>query len=143
MVSDFDQSKSISKSSMFSKQRPTGQKYQPIKWFNCLVVRPSFIYLHLPFVVVFFYWKKIFNFDPLDFLIVKPIMVKIMKSQKVVIVLAGRYAGRKAVIIKVNISFYQCSWVKNDILFSHMMKVVMNVVMVMHLLLEFLVIHVK
>jgi hypothetical protein len=32
-------------------------------------------------------------------------MVKIMKSQKVVIVLAGRYAGRKAVVIKVNISF--------------------------------------
>jgi hypothetical protein len=30
-------------------------------------------------------------------------MVKIMKSQKVVIVLAGRYAGRKAVIIKVTI----------------------------------------
>ena len=28
-------------------------------------------------------------------------MVKIMKSQKVVIVLAGRYAGRKAVVIKV------------------------------------------
>ena len=28
-------------------------------------------------------------------------MVKVMKSQKVVIVLAGRYAGRKAVVIKV------------------------------------------
>ena len=28
-------------------------------------------------------------------------MVKIMKPQKVVIVLAGRYAGRKAVVIKV------------------------------------------
>jgi len=31
-------------------------------------------------------------------------MVKIMKGQKVVIVLAGRYAGRKAVIIKVQFS---------------------------------------
>lgn len=30
-------------------------------------------------------------------------MVKIMKNQKVVIVLAGRYAGRKAVVIKVTI----------------------------------------
>lgn len=28
-------------------------------------------------------------------------MVKIMKSQKVVIILAGRYAGHKAVVIKV------------------------------------------
>ncbi|CAF5109583.1 unnamed protein product [Rotaria sp. Silwood1] len=27
-------------------------------------------------------------------------MVKVMKNQKVVIVLAGRYAGRKAVIVK-------------------------------------------
>jgi ribosomal protein L14E/L6E/L27E len=31
-------------------------------------------------------------------------MVKIMKNQKVVIVLAGRYAGRKAVIVKVILS---------------------------------------
>jgi large subunit ribosomal protein L27e len=32
-------------------------------------------------------------------------MVKIMKSQRVVIVLAGRYAGRKAVIVKVRLNF--------------------------------------
>jgi len=32
-------------------------------------------------------------------------MVKVMKSQKVVIVLAGRYAGRKAVVIKVEKKF--------------------------------------
>ena len=32
-------------------------------------------------------------------------MVKIMKNQKVVIVLAGRYAGRKAVVIKVHFGF--------------------------------------
>jgi hypothetical protein len=49
--------------------------------------------------------KKDFLFYPSDFLI-EPTMVKIMKSQKVVIVLAGRYAGRKAVIIKVNIDFH-------------------------------------
>jgi hypothetical protein len=70
-------------------------------------------------------------------------MVKIMKSQKVVIVLAGRYAGRKAVIIKVNIFFFQFDLFIIYILFSHMMKVVMNEVMVMHLLLVLLVIHVK
>jgi hypothetical protein len=40
----------------------------------------------------------------LDFLNKLPIMVKIMKNQKVVIVLAGRYAGRKAVIVKVILS---------------------------------------
>ncbi len=67
-----------------------------------------------------------------------------MKGQKVVIVLAGRYAGRKAVIIKV--------WFKL-ILFtkyiyilcvsSRMMTVVMNEDMVMLSLLVFLVIHEK
>ncbi len=35
-----------------------------------------------------------------------------MKSQKVVIVLAGRYAGRKAVLIKVNI-FFSISFIQN------------------------------
>ncbi len=69
-------------------------------------------------------------------------MVKIMKPQKVVIVLAGRYAGRKAVIIKVQlylILFNQYVY----ILFSssRMMKVAPNEVMVMLSLLVLLVIH--
>lgn len=34
-------------------------------------------------------------------------MVKIMKNQKVVIVLAGRYAGRKAVVIKVDLFTFE------------------------------------
>ena len=70
-------------------------------------------------------------------------MVKIMKSQKVVIVLAGRYAGRKAVVIKVRCHFKAFSSSDQLLSSSHMMKVAMNVVMVMHSLLVSLVIHVK
>lgn len=72
-------------------------------------------------------------------------MVKIMKSQKVVIILAGRYAGRKAVVVKVKEYFlFLISLKKKPVRsFSHMMKVAMNVVMVMHLLLVLLVTHVE
>ena len=68
-------------------------------------------------------------------------MVKVMKSQKVVIVLAGRYAGRKAVVIKVIHTFH---FPMDFLLYysSHMMMVRMNEVTVMPLLLVFLVTHV-
>jgi hypothetical protein len=60
--------------------------------------------IHIPFVIViFFYYIRNFPkiFIRFRFPTITSIMVKIMKSQKVVIVLAGRYAGRKAVVIKV------------------------------------------
>ena len=69
-------------------------------------------------------------------------MVKIMKSQKVVIILAGRYAGRKAVVVKVHISHSLLSQNRSSLV-RHTMKVAMNVVMVTLLSLVLLVIHVK
>ena len=77
-----------------------------------------------------------------DFLLVST-MVKIMKSQKVVIVLAGRFAGRKAVVIKV--------WMTMALFFLHFrfvsfrasrtMKGAMNEVTVTLLSLASLAIH--
>ena len=58
------------------------------------------IYLLLISIVNIFIVRNL-NFFFADFLSKSSTMVKIMKNQKVVIVLAGRYAGRKAVVIKV------------------------------------------
>lgn len=74
-------------------------------------------------------------------------MVKIMKSQKVVIVLAGRYAGRKALVIKVsrkkrkNNSWNPWIFIDYHLVFSPTMKEAMNEAMVMLWSLVLLVIH--
>lgn len=71
-------------------------------------------------------------------------MVKVMKNQRVVIVLAGRYAGRKAVVVKVHVEFVFSIMLDRFLMhFSHTMMAATNVAMDMLWSLVLLVIHVK